>query len=298
MITVFGSINMDLVVRAERFAQPGETLSASAFFTAPGGKGANQAVAAARLGAAVRMVGRVGNDVFGTALIASLKENGVDGSCVESLPGPSGVALITVDAAGQNTILVAAGANARLSEQDGQRLEHMLEAGDILLLQLETPMPGVIAAARAARNKGALVILDPAPAVPIPEELVWLVDIITPNQSEAGVLLGGIVEDPGQTAQRLYSMGFKRVLLKLGEQGALWYDGAREVRLPAFAVQAVDSVAAGDTFNGAFAVATAAGRGTEEAIRFASAAAAISVTRQGAQPSMPRLAEVDELLNR
>jgi ribokinase len=298
-IVVFGSINMDLVVRTPRLPTPGETLTGHTFFTAPGGKGANQAVACARLGAPTRMVGRVGDDLFGEQLRASLRSFGVQDDGVLTTPGPSGVALIAVDDLAENTIVIVPGANGSVSIADIPRLEAVLDGARILLVQLEVPIETVVAAARAAHTRGVTVILDPAPALPLPDELYALADIITPNEHEAATLTGiAVRDDQGAiaAARALIARGARRVALKLGARGALTADAEGEQFWSSFTVTPVDTVAAGDAFNGGLAVALSEGRSFDEAIRWGLAAGALSVTRHGAQPSMPERNEVLTLL--
>ena len=298
-IVVFGSINIDLVVRTPRLPAPGETLTGHTFFTAPGGKGANQAVACARLGAPTRMVGRVGDDLFGEQLRASLRSFGVQDDGVLTTPGPSGVALIAVDDTAENTIVIVPGANGAVSIADIPRLERALDGARALLLQLEVPIETVVAAARAAHTRGVTVILDPAPALPLPDELYALADIITPNEHEATTLTGiAVHDDQGAiaAARALIARGARRVALKLGARGALTADAEGEQFWSPFTVTPVDTVAAGDAFNGGLAVALSEGRSFNEAIRWGLAAGALSVTRHGAQPSMPERNEVLTLL--
>jgi ribokinase len=295
-VIVFGSINMDLVVRTPRFPQPGETLSGSDFYTAPGGKGANQAVAAGRMQAPVYMVGRVGGDVFGQALLDSLSSNGVETSSVlidESQP--SGVAVITVDDSAENHIIIVAGANSQVGIGDVERLERVLEGATYLLLQLEVPMDAVVEAARAARKWGVGVILDPAPAQQLPKEMYALVDIITPNESEAAQLVGFVVdgeEAARRAATELMRRGVRQVVIKMGARGAYWTDGNQSQFFPAYKVNAVDTTAAGDAFNGALASALDEGEPIQAALLRAMAAGALSTTRPGAQPSMAGREEV------
>jgi ribokinase len=298
-VVVFGSINMDLVVRTPRLPTPGETLTGHTFFTAPGGKGANQAVACTRLGVPTRMVGRVGDDLFGEQLRASLRSFGVQDDGVLTTPGPSGVALIAVDDTAENTIVIVPGANGAVSIADIPRLERALDGARALLLQLEVPIETVVAAARAAHTRGVTVILDPAPALPLPDELYALADIITPNEHEATTLTGiAVHDDQGAiaAARALIARGARRVALKLGARGALTADAEGEQFWSPFTVTPVDTVAAGDAFNGGLAVALSEGRSFNEAIRWGLAAGALSVTRHGAQPSMPERNEVLTLL--
>jgi ribokinase len=299
-IAVVGSLNADLVVRVARFPQPGETLTGDAFTRFPGGKGANQAYAAARLGGSVHMVGRVGRDDLGRWLVRHLGGAGIETTAVgiDEETG-TGLALITIDATGQNTIVLVPGANAALAESHLEPAEAMLRGASVLLLQLEVPIATVEAAARRAHEAGAFVVLDPAPAQPIPPSLMHLVDCLTPNESELAALTGGgSIEseaDLVHRAQALRERGARRVIVKWGARGAVLVD-SRVHRWPAHPVTAVDTTAAGDAFNGALAVAVCDGRTVEEACAFATAAAAIAVTRHGAQPGMPQRDEVDALL--
>jgi ribokinase len=301
-ILVFGSLNMDLVVRSPRFPKPGETLSGESFFTAPGGKGGNQAVACARLGAPTQMIGRVGDDVFGSALCNSLADNGVkiDKVMVDAKHA-SGVALITVDALAENTIVIVPGANGAISFDDVARLDSLLAANRLILLQLEIPLEAVVAAAEVAHDHGFSVILDPAPARPLSSELYSLVDILTPNETEAAALTGLPLDTDDsieQAAEVLLTRGVRNVVIKLGGRGV--YARSRTQPQgqfwPAFSVAALDTVAAGDAFNGGLAVALANECSFEEAVRWGQAAGAISTTRPGAQPSIPNREEVLALL--
>ena len=301
-ITVAGSLNMDFVVQVERLPQPGETVLGGGFVTLPGGKGANQACAAGRLGGRVRMLGRVGDDVFGRELVESLGRAGVDTKGVRvSEATPTGVALIFVEAGGQNQIVVASGANGLLAPEDVAA--ELDKAEGLLLLQLETPLETIERAAELASRRGVTVILDPAPARPLPDALLARVSVLTPNESEALVLLGrrgsslSLAEAP-EVARALVKRGPKAVILKLGANGAYLVDASGGRHFPGFEVTAVDTTAAGDTFAGALGVALAEGWPLEQAIPFANAAAALSVTRLGAQASMPERRDVEALLTR
>ena len=299
-IVVFGSINMDLVARVPRLPSPGETLTGHGFFTAPGGKGANQAVACARLGAATRMIGRVGDDAFGGELRSSLQGYGVDTSGVAVHPGAaSGVAVITVDDAAENEIIVVPGANGVVGREDLARLEAALDGARVLLLQLEVPLDGVVAAAEMGRRRGVRVILDPAPAQPLPGALYAAVDILTPNESEAAALVGFPLDGPDtivRASQTLLSRGARSVIVKLGGKGVFWSNGRESAHFSTFPVAAIDSVGAGDAFNGGLAVGLSDGLDMAAAIRWGLAAGALSVTKSGAQPSMPDRAAVVEIL--
>jgi ribokinase len=301
-IVVVGSLNVDFVLSLERFPAPGETVVGNHFATYPGGKGGNQAYGAARLGGIVSMVGQVGNDAHAGWLKQHLALGGVDVAHVRTDPAVStGVAVIGVDPSGQNRIVIVAGSNGTLRLEHLAPLERLLGPGDILLLQLEVPMPTVEAAARMAKQAGAIVILDPAPAVALGRELLGAADYVTPNESELATLTNLPVQaslDRGEAtrrARRLQELGAKQVIVKMGSHGALLVSAAGEQFWPAIPVQAVDTTAAGDAFNAAFAVALAAGEPVIAAGHFATAAAACSVTRPGAQPSMPTQADVEAL---
>jgi len=301
-IVVFGSANMDLVVRVERLPRAGETLLGGDLQFVPGGKGANQACAAARLGGRVSMAGAVGTDSFGPALLASLEAAGVDTVGMARSTKATGCALISVLPGGENAILVASGANMAVEERAAEQFIENCEDVGFLLCQLETPLEAVSVALAAAKAKGAVTILDPAPARALPESLLRRVDILTPNQNEAALLVGtpGTViesfEAAAAAAARLREMGCAAVIVKLGAAGCWIDEGERRAAAPGFAVEAVDTTAAGDVFNGALAVALAEGKPLAEAARFANAAAAISVTRAGAQTSVPRREEVERFL--
>lgn len=295
-IVVVGSLNMDLVVRAPRHPQPGETLIGGDFQTFPGGKGANQAVAAARLGAQVRMIGRVGGDAFGEALLQTVRQDGVDTTFIRrDEQAASGVALITLDAAGQNTIVVAPGANMRVTPQDIEEAEAAFAGADLLLMQLECPLEAVQAAAQMAHRHGLQVVLNPAPARPLPAALLAQTDYLLPNQSELRLLADGEA-DVNRAAARLMAEGVRNLVVTLGEEGALLVTAENQEHLPAFRVPVMDTVAAGDAFAGAFCVALAEGKPLHEAVLWGNAAGAIAVTRPGAQPSMPNREELTQFL--
>jgi ribokinase len=298
-IVVLGSLNADLVMRTERFPAPGETITGSDFAVFPGGKGANQAVAAARVGGRVAMIGRVGRDDQGRTLRSSLAAAGVDAEAVlDDETAPTGVAMITIDAAGQNQIILAPGANARLSPADVERNRNLIEGAAVLLLQLEVPLKTVEAAAGIARSASVRVILDPAPARSEAAALLPLVDFVTPNENELRVLAG---VGPGTTTpeeatdllRSLVARGAHMAIAKLGPSGAIAVSAKDKLAWPGYSVEVVDTTAAGDAWNGAFAVALAEGRTLKEAGAFANAAAAISVTRAGAQPSMASRNDVE-----
>ncbi len=295
-LVVVGSLNMDLVVRAPRHPRPGETLIGSQFQTFPGGKGANQAVAAARLGARVRMIGRVGQDAFGDALLQTARQDGVDTTFIRRDPhAATGVALITLDEAGQNTIVVASGANMQVSPQDIEQAAAAFEGASLLLMQLECPLEAVEAAAELARQRGIPVVLNPAPARPLPQSLLARVDYLLPNQHELQLLAEGEADYP-TAAARLMSNGVRNLVVTLGEEGALLVTPHTQEKLAAFKVPVVDTVAAGDAFAAAFSVALAEGKSLREAVLWGNAAGAIAVTRPGAQPSMPNRQELIHFL--
>ena len=296
-IVVVGSSNTDLVVRAPALPAAGQTVLGTSFFSAAGGKGANQAVAAARLGARVTLVARVGRDEFGEASLSNLQRAGIDTSFVVRDPdAPSGVALIVVSDEGENAIAVAPGANAMLVPEDVDRAAKEIEAADILLLQLETPIPTVAHAVGRAMDAGVPVILNPAPAAPVDVRVLRDVSVLTPNTGEAIALAGGGgsgIEAARLAARKLRAAGVRRVIVTLGAEGALLEEEEMSVVRPACSIAVVDTTAAGDAFNGALAVALAEGASLEAAADFANRAAALSTTREGAQPSLPTRPEVD-----
>src|SRR5271166_4594630 len=296
-IVVVGSINLDLVVGADRIPRVGETIIGNSFATFYGGKGANQAVAAAKLGYAVSMVGNVGSDAFGTQLRNGLKDAGVDTAYVNTVEGPSGVALITTGGRGENNIVVVPGANRQLTPKLLEKAATILERAGFLLAQLEIPLETVEYLADFAERHDIPLMLDPAPACELSEKLLSRVTWITPNETETQELIKSKFENDDQgtyaAAERLLDCGVKNVLLKLGSRGCLIAQGSlAKERIPAFSVNAVDTTAAGDAFNAGFAVALMRGSTVTRSAIFASAVAAISVTRSGAQASMPTGDEV------
>lgn len=299
-VVVFGSINMDLVARTPRLPAAGETLTGRSFSTVPGGKGANQAVACARLGVKTLMVGKVGGDVFGEALRENLASSGVDTTFITTdAEVASGVALIAVDDAAENNIIVIPGANGAIGDDESLRLEKALDQASILLMQLEIPLEMVLFAAEIAQQKNVTVMLDPAPARQLPDKLYPLVDILTPNETEATMLVGFPVnnrDSAERAASVLLENGVSRVVIKMGSQGALFMDADGSRFYPAIPVKAVDTVAAGDAFNGAFAAALSEGKSLDEATYWGVAGGALAVTKAGAQEAMPDREELLRLL--
>jgi ribokinase len=297
---VLGSVNMDMVTRVAAFPKPGETVEGKSFATFTGGKGANQAVALARLGARVRMAGRVGDDLFGARYLRVFEAEGVDSSSIETVRGAStGTASIDVSDSGENRIIIVAGANALVDAPFVEARRSAIETSEFLLLQLEIPLESVMAAARMARRAGRTVILDPAPAKPLPAELLSSTSIITPNETEAAVLTGEDTRDEQgirKAGEQLILAGVDAAIVKAGERGAYLCTRGRFEHVPGFMVRSVDTTAAGDSFNAGLALALGEGRNMVEAIRFANAVAAISTTRDGAQPAMPLRAEVEAFM--
>ncbi|MCX4218825.1 MULTISPECIES: ribokinase [unclassified Pseudomonas] len=295
-VVVIGSLNMDLVTRAPRLPRGGETLIGHSFATVSGGKGANQAVAAARLGAQVSMVGCVGNDDYGLQLRDALLAEQIDCQAVSVVEGSSGVALIVVDDNSQNAIVIVAGANGSMTPAVIDRFDAVLQAADVIICQLEIPDATVGHALKRGRELGKTVILNPAPASrPLPTDWFAAIDYVIPNESEAAALSGlpvDSLEAAEKAAAHLISLGAGKVIITLGAQGSLFADGKGYQHFPAPKVEAVDTTAAGDTFVGGFAAALAAGKTEDEAIRFGQVAAALSVTRAGAQPSIPTNSDV------
>lgn len=295
-IVVLGSTNTDMVVKAARIPAPGETILGGRFLMNPGGKGANQAVAAARLGGEVVFVAKVGNDLFGREAKALFAKEGLCTDYVlTDAEEPSGVALIMVDADGENCISVASGANATLTPEDIRVARGVIEKAGVLLMQLETPVETVLCAAQWAAAKGVPVVLNPAPACRLPSELFRCLSIITPNETEAELLTGVKVTGEAsalRAAKALCDLGVRRVIITLGSKGAFVYADGQGSLVPAVKVRAVDTTAAGDVFNGALAVALTEDHPLAAAVGFAAQAAAISVTRMGAQASAPHRNEV------
>lgn len=295
-IVVVGSSNTDMVIRARRLPLLGETVLGHQFVMVPGGKGANQAVAAARLGGRVQFVGRFGRDIFGEGAIAHLKDEGVGTDYTAYDEGmPSGIALIVVDERGENSIVVAPGANGRLSVADVERAGPAIGEANLVLAQLEVPLEAVRRAMEMAQEAGATIILDPAPAQDLETSFLEKVDIITPNEIEAAVLTGVAVTDLAgaeAAAKALLARGPETVIITLGERGALLVTAEGSELIPGYPVRVVDTTAAGDAFSGGLALALAEGFGLREAVSFANAAGALTVTKLGAQPSLPTREEV------
>lgn len=299
-IVVAGSSNTDMILQMDHIPRPGETILGGQFSMAAGGKGANQAVAAARAGGQVTFLARVGADMFGRQAVEGFRRDGIDVRYVlEDKQAPSGVALIFVAANGENSIGVASGANLCLSPSDVQQAASVIEEASALVMQLETPLETVRAAAQIAAAKQVPVILNPAPAQPLDDALLALVTVLTPNESEAELLTGVPVTDvaaAARAAEVLRGRGVAQVIVTLGARGAWVSSAAFQGLVPAFPVQPVDTTAAGDVFNGALAVALSEQRPLEQAVRFACAAAALSVMKLGAQPSAPQRSEIESLL--
>lgn len=299
-ILVVGSANTDLVISADHFPLPGETMFGHGFMTNHGGKGANQAVASARLGGNTVFIGKVGDDQFGHSTVEMLRGENIDVSALGvSADAPSGVAIITtLTTTGENSIVLDAGANAQLSAADVQQAERLFSDASIVLMQLETPIEALVEAAALGKKYGAYVVLNPAPAPqePLPEALLKNVDLLIPNETEASYISGvevKSIDDIPQAMDEIQKLGVKDVIITVGSKGVCARINGELIQVPAFKVKAVDTTAAGDTFCGALCVALSEGKSLPDAILFGNKAASISVTRRGAQMSMPHLSEVE-----
>lgn len=299
-IVVVGSSNTDLIIKTERIPAPGETILGGEFFTAHGGKGANQAVAAARLGGQVTFIACIGKDDFGDRSVEQFGKDGIDTSFIlRDEKTPSGVALITVDKKGENSIVVAAGSNGALTPEDIRNSASAIGKAGILLVQLEIPIPAVKEAVKAAHDSGATVILNPAPACPLSRDILENVDIITPNETEASILSGIRVTDLAsaeKAAEKILEMGVGKVIITMGAEGSYLVTANEKRQFPSIKVNATDTTAAGDAFNGALAYSIARDVPLAESIGFANIVGAVSATRFGAQPSLPTLEEVKNFL--
>lgn len=297
-ILVVGSLNTDLVVRTPRFPQPGETISGEDLQVIPGGKGSNQAVAAARHGSDVSMLGRVGKDNFGDFLLENLKSNQVDSKLIQRDNASTGTAIIIVDTTGQNSIIISAGSNGKVASEDVDAAS--FPDFKLLLLQLEIPIPTVLYAAKRAHENGLRVILNPAPAKQLPEELISLVDFLIPNETEVNLLTGLPATDLNSTeqaARTLLERGVKNVIVTLGSKGALIVTSEQITHVDTFKVNVVDTTAAGDAFIGGFATALLKDKSLEDAVRYGCACGALATTKFGAQPSLPTKEEVDTFMS-
>lgn len=294
-IVVFGSLNMDLVIETPVIPRTGETVLGSGFMISPGGKGANQAVAAARLGGDVALVGLVGNDIFGKDLLTNLRRNRVNTDQVRTVNGVStGVAMIVVKD-GNNSIVVDPGANSLMTPEQVAQSEALIAGAAIVVLQLEIPLPAVSEAIRIAKKHQVRVVLNPAPAQPLSDDLLQMVDIFTPNELECATITGMAVNNPKDAAKAigyLRTKGIPHVVVTMGNQGVVYNDGDRIIHRPVPEVKVVDTTAAGDSFNGALAVALAEGNKIHEAVDFGNLAGTLTVTKKGAQTSLPSLEDI------
>ena len=308
-ILVVGSLNADLVVRAPHFPQPGETISGEDLKVIPGGKGANQAVAAARLGSNVSMLGRVGKDNFGDFLLDNLKSNDVDSKLIQREAASTGTAIIVVDSNGQNSIVLSSGANGKVSPADVENTSFLHH--DLLLLQLEIPTPTVLSAAQRAKHNNVQIILNPAPAKPLPEELIALADFLIPNETELSLLTGMDVHEihsAEEAARLLLQRGVRNIIVTLGSKGALVVSDKQVTHVDSYKVEVIDTTAAGDAFIGGFATKLVESAGLranpqaqtsalETAVRYGCACGALATTKFGAQPSLPTKEEVENFLH-
>lgn len=299
-ILVVGSSNTDMIIKMKKMPKPGETVIGGRFSMAAGGKGANQAVAAARAGGNVTFIGRVGCDIFGETALKGFIEDGLNvDNVIKDTVEPSGVALIFVDENAENSIAVASGANAALIPKDINDCAHAIGKTDILLMQLETPIDTIETAAKIAAENNVIVILNPAPAQKLNKKLLKLVSIITPNETETELLVGFPIKnekDADRAAKVFMELGIKTVIVTLGSKGAFVFSDSFKGLVPAFSVKAIDTTAAGDVFNGALAVGLSEGKHIKDAVVFASAAAALSVTKMGAQTSAPKREDIDKFI--
>jgi ribokinase len=294
-IVVIGSSNTDMIVKVPKIPAPGETVLGNEFLTVQGGKGANQAVAAARAGGEVTFVACVGNDTFGDEAVASYKKEGINTNYIKRTgDAATGVALINVAASGENSISVAPGANSLLTPSDIEQLDSLIHSADIILMQMEIPLQTIQKVAEMASVATIPVILNPAPAQKLPKQLLEMISLLTPNEHEAALIAGteGNQSSPQELAEILSGMGVKQSIITLGSNGAYFYNDHTSGTVKGMKVDAIDTTAAGDTFNGYLAVAMASGESIDHAIQIANKAAAISVTRLGAQPSIPRMKEI------
>ena len=295
-ICVIGSLNMDLVVNVDTMPKPGQTIIGSNFKEVPGGKGANQAVAMARLNGNVTMIGKVGEDGFGQTLINSLKNDKVDTTYIQTAKGATGVALITVDKNAQNSIVVSPGANFEVKEDDIDNNIEAIKNSDIVVLQLETPLDTIKYALNKAKELNKYTILNPAPAVKLDDEIIKNIDLLTPNETELEIISGVSIEteeDIQKASQIMIEKGVKELIVTLGSKGSLYINKEKSMFKKAYKVQAVDTTAAGDSYTGALAVALSQDKGMEEAMDFASKVGALSVLKEGAQSSLPTLEDVE-----
>ena len=299
-IVVFGSINMDLTAYVPKLPKPGETLQGSSYITVPGGKGNNQSVAASRLGAPTKFVGRVGTDGFGEQVLQIVGEQKVDLSQVMKDPEHgTGIAVICVDQNAENSIIIISGANFALDDSDVARADQVMDDAQVLMLQLEVPLDACLKAAKAAKAKGVQVVWDPAPAVPLPDEAFKLMDFITPNETETEILVGfkpENAEDASKAAKLFLEKGVGTAVIKMGAKGVYFENKNESGFVPPYKVNPIDTVAAGDAFNAGLAVAISEGKPLAEAVRWGAAAGAIATTRKGALPAMPYREELETLM--